>query len=98
MATQQADSLVVVGTGIQIVGQMTIEARHHIRNAEKLLFLVADSYTAHWLGKLNGTAESLKHFYKTGKQRAETYEEMTEYILSWVRRGQRVCAAFYGHP
>jgi uncharacterized protein YabN with tetrapyrrole methylase and pyrophosphatase domain len=98
MAVEQMGSLVVVGTGIQIVGQMTIEARYHIRNAEKLLFVVADSYTPHWLAKLNPTAESLRHFYQTGKQRAETYQDMVEYILSWVRRGQRVCAAFYGHP
>src|SRR5262249_13216692 len=88
----------VVGTGIQIVGHMTIEARSHIRNAEKLLFMVADSFTAHWLATLNPTAESLKPFYQTGKQRSETYQEIVEYILTCVRRACQVCAAFYGHP
>lgn len=98
MARQHTGSLIVVGTGIQIVGHMTIEARSHIRNAEKLLFLVADPFTAYWLAKLNPTAESLKPFYQTGKHRAETYQAIVEYILSWVRQGCQVCAAFYGHP
>ena len=36
--------------------------------------------------------------YGIGKDRSDTYEEMVERILSTVRRGLNVCAAFYGHP
>ena len=27
-----------------------------------------------------------------------TYQEIVEYILSYVRKGNKVCVAFYGHP
>ena len=42
----KSGSLTVVGTGIQFVGQMTIEARAHIKQAEKVLFLVYDPIMA----------------------------------------------------
>jgi uncharacterized protein YabN with tetrapyrrole methylase and pyrophosphatase domain len=51
-----------------------------------------------WITRLNPTAESLKHFYAEGKPRSETYSQIAQEILGWVRRGLRVCAVFYGHP
>jgi len=36
--------------------------------------------------------------YAHGKPRSQTYTEIVEEILSWVRRDLRVCAVFYGHP
>jgi len=91
-------SLVVVGTGIQIVGQTTLETRSIIQKAEKLLYLVADDATAHWLTSLNASAENLHHLYELGKPRKETYENMVETVLAYVRRGMKVCFAAYGHP
>ncbi|MFJ7906666.1 SAM-dependent methyltransferase [Kitasatospora sp. NPDC096204] len=97
-APKTRGSLTVVGTGIGIAGQVTIEARAHMEQADKLLFLVADVATGYWLTKLNSTAESLQSFYGEGKDRLVTYTEMIERILSCVREGGRVCVAFYGHP
>ena len=94
----KSGSLTVVGTGIQFAGQMTIEARAHIQQAEKVLFLVSDPITADWIKDINPSAESLYSFYKLGESRMIAYEGMIERILGEVRKNLRVCAVFYGHP
>jgi hypothetical protein len=94
----KAGSLTVVGTGIQFAGQMTIEARAHITQAEKVLFLVSDPITADWIKDNNPSAESFYPYYQQGKSRMIAYERMIERILYEVRKGLRVCAVFYGHP
>jgi len=91
-------SLVVVGTGIQAAGQITIEARVCVEQADKVFYLVADPTTEYYLTKLNPTSESLHGFYRTGKERFVSYTEMVERILREVENGMNVCAAFYGHP
>lgn len=90
-------SLTVVGTGIRAIGQVTLEAHAHIRQAEKVLVLVADPLTEQWVREQNPTVESLQRHYGTGKDRLQTYRDMTDDILSHVRAGLRVCAVFYGH-
>jgi uncharacterized protein YabN with tetrapyrrole methylase and pyrophosphatase domain len=95
---RNAGRLTVVGTGIKTVAQTTIEARAHMEQAEKLLYLVADPATAHWVKTLNSSAEDLFRFYEKGKRRLETYEQMIERILTCVREGANVCVALYGHP
>ena len=52
----KAGSLTIVGTGIKVVAHTTIEAKAHMEQAEKLLFLVADPATSYWLSTLNATA------------------------------------------
>jgi uncharacterized protein YabN with tetrapyrrole methylase and pyrophosphatase domain len=94
----KSGSLTVVGTGIQFAGQMTIEARAHIKQAEKVLFLVSDPITADWIKDINPSAESLYPCYQQGESRMIAYEAMIERILCEVRKDLRVCAAFYGHP
>ncbi|MBX9568965.1 MAG: hypothetical protein K2X77_08725 [Candidatus Obscuribacterales bacterium] len=88
-------SLTVVGTGIRFT-QMTMESQAAIEAANKVLYLVADPLTAAWIRELNPTAESLHFLYEDGKDRGITYSEMVERILEEVRKGQDVCAAFYG--
>ncbi|MCE7982297.1 MAG: hypothetical protein DYG89_13965 [Caldilinea sp. CFX5] len=91
-------SLVVVGTGIKLVGQVTLEAQAFIKNAEKVLYLVNNEVVGHWIKSLNPTAESLHHFYADEKHRSQTYHEIVLHILTFVRQGAQVCAVFYGHP
>jgi uncharacterized protein YabN with tetrapyrrole methylase and pyrophosphatase domain len=69
-----------------------------MQRAEKLLYLVGQPSTAIWLRELNPTACTLDDCYALGKPREQAYREMTRRILSEVRAGFRVCAAFYGHP
>jgi uncharacterized protein YabN with tetrapyrrole methylase and pyrophosphatase domain len=91
-------SLTIVGTGIQLVGHLTPEARTAFERAEEALYLVADPLTMVWLARLNPTSRSLHTLYDTKKTRLETYGAMVEEMLAPVRAGRRVCTAFYGHP
>jgi len=91
--------LAVVGTGIRTVGQLTVEAIAEMKSADELLYLVTSPATEAVVRHLNPSgAESLKPFYATGKERAQTYREIVDRILRSVREGKQVCAAFYGHP
>jgi precorrin-6B methylase 1 len=91
-------SLTVVGTGIDVGGQLTPQARAAFAGAEVALYLVGDPVAARLLERLNLRARSLHDLYENGKERLETYEEMIAAMLAPVRAGRRVCAAFYGHP
>src|SRR5262245_3161399 len=92
-------SLVVVGTGIKVVGQLTLEAIAWMRRADKLLYLVADPVAEETIRSLNPAgAESMYGFYDEGKPRLETYNQMIDRIIACVRAGFLTCAAFYGHP
>ena len=92
-------SLVVVGTGIRTVGQMTLEAISWLKAADKVLYVVGDPVAESVIHELNPAgAESLATMYAEGKPRLETYEEMIQRILTCVRAGQLTCLACYGHP
>lgn len=91
-------SLTIVGTGIQLGVHLTPEARAALERADEVLYLAADPVTVVWLQRLNPRSRALDPLYEPGKPRHETYAEMVEEILAAVRKGRRVCAAFYGHP
>jgi uncharacterized protein YabN with tetrapyrrole methylase and pyrophosphatase domain len=91
-------SLVIVGTGIKLVAHTTLEALNSIQRAGKVLYLVTEPATETWIRQLNPTAETLAHHYAEGKLRYDTYRAMTDQIMTAVRSGMDVCAAFYGHP
>jgi precorrin-2 methylase len=91
-------TLTVVGTGIAIGEHLTPQARVAFERADESLYLVGDPVAATFLEQLNPRARSLHTLYGSGKPRLETYEEMVEEILSPLRAGRSVCAAFYGHP
>lgn len=91
-------SLLIVGVGITGVGQVTLEAQAAIEAADQVLYLVLDKTTELWIHQSNPRATTLSDLYAEGKERRETYREMTARIVSAVRQGRRVCAVFYGHP
>ena len=91
-------SLTVIGTGIRTVGQLTTEAIAWMRNADRLLHVVADPIAENAMRQLNPSSESLSGYYGEGKPRSETYEQMVQHIVGCVRAGNQTCAAFYGHP
>jgi uncharacterized protein YabN with tetrapyrrole methylase and pyrophosphatase domain len=92
-------SLVIVGTGIQFGAHLTVAARRWIEAADKVLFIAADPATAEWVRRANNSAETLRlGDFATKTHRTLVYERMAEYIMSYVRQGLTVCAAFYGHP
>jgi hypothetical protein len=97
MSTRRG-SLVVVGTGYDGTSQVTFAAREEIEKADKVFYSAPGQTIKEWIEGINPAAESLDGFYEKGKVRWLTYGQMIERILREVQDGQRVCAAFYGHP
>lgn len=93
------ENLVVIGTGIRTVGQLTMEAVAWIRKADRVLYIVSDPVAEAMIRDLNPEgAESLYGLYSQDKHRMRTYEQMVERTLECVRAGEVVCLAAYGHP
>ncbi len=88
--------LSVVGTGIRPGGQLTLETRHLIKQADRVLAVV-DGLALAALEQLNPNVESLQDCYQAGSREAG-YAEMVRRILGALDQGGEVCAAFYGHP
>jgi Tetrapyrrole (Corrin/Porphyrin) Methylases len=99
MADRQRESLIVVGTGICAVGQLTVDAIAYMKESDVVLYLVGDPVAEGVIRRLNPSgAMSLRGYYGEGIVRNQSYEAMVQHILSCVRAGQRTCVAFYGHP
>jgi precorrin-6B methylase 1 len=96
--TSKRGSLTVVGTGIEAITHVTLQARTSIEQADKVLYLLVDTVTEKWVRAINRTAESIGRLYGKDKPRGITYSEMVDEILHFVRQGLNVCAVFYGHP
>jgi precorrin-3B methylase len=98
VSAEKRGSLIVVGTGIQTPSQVTLEARAAIAAADSVFHVVTDAVAEEWIAKQNPSARSLRHLYRAGKQRWETYMDMAEAMLADVREGLDVCGVYYGHP
>ncbi len=98
-SSQKRGSLVVIGTGIRTVGQLTLEAIAWMQEADALPYVVGDPIAEVVIKQLNPKgAFSMAGFYEEGKPRIHAYNAMIDYILKCVRRGDKTVAAFYGHP
>ena len=96
---KHSGSLVVVGTGIRTVGQLTVESIAWIKRADRVLYVIGDPIAEAMITELNPEgAESLSGMYAESKPRLQTYEEMIQRILECVRDGNLTCLACYGHP
>ena len=91
-------SLVVVGTGIRVIGQLTTEAIAWIKISEKVFYLTPYSVACTIITDLNASAESLAGFYVEGKLRRKSYEKMVGRVMKCVRSGKLTCLVLYGHP
>lgn len=91
-------SLTVVGTGISLGVQLTPEAQAAIDSSDRFFHLAVDPLSEKWLLDLHPRSGSLRSEYNVGEGRDRIYERIVERILEPVRAGDRVTAAFYGHP
>jgi Tetrapyrrole (Corrin/Porphyrin) Methylases len=91
-------SLVVAGTGIMSVGQITLETQGWIEQADVVVYCVADPATEVWVRSHSRASRDLYTQYGNDKRRIDTYHSMVEMMVSPVREGKTVCALFYGHP
>ncbi len=93
-----AGSLIVVGTGIRLMTQLTPESRVAIEQADRVLYVATGPVMDRWLTQLHPRAESLRALYQPGAPRRDTYAQIVEAVLAAVRGGSRVCFVVYGHP
>jgi Tetrapyrrole (Corrin/Porphyrin) Methylases len=99
LSDRKRESLIVVGTGICAVGQLTVDAIAYMKESDVVLYLVGDPVAEGVIRSLNPAgAMSLRGYYGEGVERNQSYEAMVQHILSCVRAGKRTCVAFYGHP
>jgi uroporphyrin-III C-methyltransferase len=98
MSGDSKGSLVVVGTGISVAGQLTVLAKSYIQKADVVFMGIANKVGENVVKKLNPNTVELDDLYEQGKSRAITYRDMVKRIVDAVKLGQNVCAAFYGHP
>ena len=71
-------SLIVVGTGIESVGQMTLQALSYIEAASKVFYCVLDPATEAFILSKNKNSVDLYQYYDDGKSRIVTYTQMAE--------------------
>ncbi len=96
---KEKGSLVVIGTGIRTVGQLTVEAIAWMEAADTVLYVVGDPIAEATIHRLNPDgAESMAGYYEEGQPRIHAYNRMIERILRSVRAGEITVGAFYGHP
>jgi len=91
-------SLVCVGTGMLLGAHISPITKSHIEQADVVFSLMSTGITERWLNEMHNDVRSLQYCYQEGKNRNITYNEMVEAILTEVRFGKKVVAAFYGHP
>lgn len=91
-------SLVVVGTGILIGGDISVRSKAQICKADIVFYAVPNAASKQWIHSLNSNATDLSRHYEKNVSRLITYNNMTQEITDAVRKGLNVCAVFYGHP
>lgn len=94
------ERLIVLGTGIRVVGQLTVESLAYIRRAEQILCIVEDVIALKMFQEMNPHAaiRDLCSLYGEGKDRRDTYHEMIDAVLESVRNNRLTVLAMYGHP
>lgn len=90
--------LVIVGTGINVSGQMTATATAEIKQADVVFAAIYGAPAFQYIKSLNNNIVDLTPLYSEGKSRKMTYQEMTDLMVSAAREGKKAVAAFYGHP
>lgn len=74
-------SLIIAGSGIASVAHITLETLSHLKDAEKVFYLVNDPVTEAFIKEHNPEAFDLIQFYDKAKPRYHSYVEMTEASL-----------------
>lgn len=91
-------SLTCVGVGMTLGSHLSPLARSYIEQADVVFAAMSDGIVEKWIGQMHPDVRSLQPHYREGKSRMQTYREMVEAMLTEVRAGKKVVAAFYGHP
>jgi tetrapyrrole methylase family protein / MazG family protein len=95
---QKKGSLVLVGSGIKLLSHVTHEALVHIENADIVCYLSNDDFLSEWVVSKAKKSESLAAFYYKHEKRIDSYNAISNHVVSLVERGLNVCFLIYGHP
>jgi siroheme synthase len=90
--------LIVVGTGIRSIAQLTQEAVAWIKAADIVCYALADPVTQRWVRDNAKAAEDLGVYYDESANRLTSYDRMAARLVAHARAGRTVVGAFYGHP
>lgn len=90
--------LVVAGSGIKGVAQLTLETVGWIKNADVVAYCVSDPATEIWIKQNARSYKDLYCHYGNQRPRIETYNSMVEDLVGFAKAGYSVCGLFYGHP
>ena len=87
-------SLTVVGSGIKSIGHITLETQGWIREADIVVYCVADPATEIWIKKNSKECFDLYTLYGNTKKRIDTYNDMVDVMVKHTRAGKNTCAVF----
>ena len=96
--TESRGRLVIVGTGITGVSQLTLEAVAWIEAADVVCYVLADPLTERWVQEHARSAEDLARLHRSGAPRLQAYRDMSARLVEHARNGRLVVGVFYGHP
>ncbi|KAK6354057.1 hypothetical protein TWF730_008475 [Orbilia blumenaviensis] len=93
-------SLILVGTGVKSLCQLTLEAIQELERADIIYYAVRDATLEGFIKKKNHRAVDLYQYFINDEQIPESdlYIQISEVILGDVRKGLYVVGAFFGHP
>jgi len=98
-SAKKRGSLTISGSGIASVSHITLGTLAHIKEAEKVFYVVCDPLTEAFIREnATGTCCDLTVYYDKDKDRYDSYIQMCEVMLIEVRAGYNVLGIFYGHP
>lgn len=91
-------SLTCIGVGTIIAAHLTPATRRHIQAADLVFASHLDATSITTLQELHRDVRILcpGHDASTDSQHCD--DEIAERVLEEIRRGKRVCVAFFGHP
>lgn len=95
--SERTGRLTIAGMGMR-PGHLTLQSRLAIQEADRVVYLLADTVMVEWVLGLNPHAESLEGCFSPGDPSQAECDEIIGRVLSLVRRGLGVCAVFHGHP
>lgn len=87
-----------VGLGMMLGAHLAPRARGEITTADVVFVAAADPVVERWVQRMHADVRSLQPCYGEGRSRHAAYRDMVAMMMAEVRRGARVCGAFYGHP
>jgi uncharacterized protein YabN with tetrapyrrole methylase and pyrophosphatase domain len=95
---QKKGNLINVGLGMTLGSHITPLSRSYIENADVVFVAASNNIVEQWVQGMNKDVRSLQPYYLEGTSRMQTYRKMVEVIMTELRKGKKVCGAFYGHP